>query len=80
MADALSQMMSLALQYRTPLVEVVERLINMRFEPAGMTTDPDVPTSASVADYLGRRLATDYLSAADLTRLGLAPAPRSLGR
>jgi ribonucleoside-diphosphate reductase alpha chain len=72
LADALSQMISLALQYRTPLVEVVERLVNMRFEPAGFTTDPDVPMSASIADYLGRRLAADYLSAADNARLGLA--------
>jgi ribonucleoside-diphosphate reductase alpha chain len=80
LADALSQMISLALQYRTPLVEVVERLVNMRFEPAGMTMDPDVPTTASVADYLGRRLAADYLNAADRVRLGLAASPRSLGQ
>lgn len=80
LADALSQMISLALQYHTPLVEVVERLVNMRFEPAGFTADPDVPTAGSIADYLGRRLSADYLTSAERERLGLTGSRTALPR
>jgi ribonucleoside-diphosphate reductase alpha chain len=40
----------------------VEAFTNMRFEPAGMTDDPDIRFAGSIMDYLFRRLALDYLS------------------
>lgn len=61
LCEALSLMTSLALQHQVPLTDIVARLINMRFEPAGPTGDTDIPTTTSLADYLGRRLAADYL-------------------
>lgn len=60
LCEALSIMTSLALQHHVPLVDIVKRLVDMRFEPAGHTGDTDLPHASSLADYLGRRLA-DYL-------------------
>ncbi len=60
LCEALSLMTSLALQHHTPLVDITTRLAAMRFEPAGPTNDPDVPTVTSLADYLARRLTIDY--------------------
>jgi ribonucleoside-diphosphate reductase alpha chain len=44
-----------------PLETYVRKFTNMRFEPAGMTDDPDIRMAASVMDYIFRRLALDYL-------------------
>lgn len=70
LCEALSLMTSLALRHQVPLADVVRRLINMRFEPAGLTGDSDIPQSTSLADYLGRRLA-DYLDPVSRNELGL---------
>ena len=59
--DAFSVAVSIALQYGVPLEAYVSKFINMRFDPAGMTDDPDVRLAQSVMDYLFRRLALDYL-------------------
>ncbi|WP_370466932.1 vitamin B12-dependent ribonucleotide reductase [Actinocatenispora comari] len=59
--DAFSVAISVALQYGVPLETYVEKFVNMRFEPAGMTDDPDVRMAASVLDYVFRRLALDFL-------------------
>ncbi|WP_163510036.1 vitamin B12-dependent ribonucleotide reductase [Fodinicola acaciae] len=59
--DAFSIAISVALQYGVPLETFVEKFTNMRFEPAGMTDDPDIRIANSVMDYIFRRLALDYL-------------------
>jgi len=59
--DAFSVAISIALQYGVPLETYVQKFTNMRFDPAGMTDDPDVRIAQSVMDYLFRRLALDYL-------------------
>jgi ribonucleoside-diphosphate reductase alpha chain len=59
--DAFSVAISIGLQYGVPLEAYVAKYVNMRFEPAGMTDDPDVRMAQSVMDYLFRRLALDYL-------------------
>ncbi|MGA8114837.1 MAG: vitamin B12-dependent ribonucleotide reductase [Actinocatenispora sp.] len=59
--DAFSVAISVALQYGVPLETYVEKFVNMRFEPAGMTDDPDIRMAASVMDYVFRRVALDYL-------------------
>jgi len=52
---------SVGLQYGVPLETYVEKFTNLRFEPAGMTDDPDVRMAQSLMDYVFRRLALDYL-------------------
>ena len=62
---------SIALQYGVPLETYVSKFVNMRFEPAGMTDDPDVRIATSVVDYLFRRLALDYLPYEKRAQLGV---------
>ena len=59
--DAFSIAISIGLQYGVPLETFVEKFTNMRFEPAGLTDDPDVRMAQSIMDYVFRRLALDYL-------------------
>lgn len=59
--DAFAISVSLGLQYGVPLETYCAKLLNMRFEPAGMTDDPDVRFASSVMDYVFRRLALDFL-------------------
>ncbi len=59
--DAFSVAISIGLQYGVPLETYVGKFTNMRFEPAGMTDDPDIRMAASVMDYIFRRLALDFL-------------------
>src|SRR5579884_3172316 len=61
MMDAFSIAVSVGLQYGVPLETYVSKFTNMRFEPAGLTDDPDVRMAQSILDYIFRRLALDYL-------------------
>ena len=57
--DAFAISVSHGLQYGVPLEAFVEMFTNMRFEPAGMTDDPDLRFATSLVDYIFRRLAVD---------------------
>jgi ribonucleoside-diphosphate reductase alpha chain len=59
--DAFSIAISIALQHGVPLETYVQKFTNMRFEPAGLTDDPDIRMAQSILDYIFRRLALDYL-------------------
>jgi ribonucleoside-diphosphate reductase alpha chain len=74
MMDAFSIAISIGLQHGVPLETFVQKFTNMRFDPAGMTDDPDVRMSASIMDYIFRRLALDYLSPEDREALGIYSA------
>ncbi|WP_372735488.1 vitamin B12-dependent ribonucleotide reductase, partial [Nocardioides sp.] len=72
--DAFSIAVSIGLQYGVPLETYVSKFTNLRFEPAGLTDDPDVRMSQSIMDYIFRRLALDYLSFEDRQALGIYSA------
>lgn len=72
--DAFSIAISIALQYGVPLEAFVSKFVNMRFEPAGMTDDPDIRISQSMMDYIFRRLALDYLTYEQREALGIFSA------
>jgi len=72
--DAFSMAISIALQYGVPLETYVSKFVNMRFEPAGMTDDPDVRMATSVVDYLFRRIALDHLPYDKRAQLGIFSA------
>lgn len=72
--DAFSIAISIALQYGVPLEAFVSKFVNMRFEPAGMTDDPDIRMSQSIMDYIFRRLALDYLPLDKREALGIFTA------
>ncbi|GLZ05775.1 hypothetical protein Acsp03_32410 [Actinomadura sp. NBRC 104412] len=72
--DAFSMAISISLQYGVPLETWVEKFTNMRFEPAGMTDDPDIRMATSVMDYIFRRLALDHLPYETRAELGILSA------
>jgi ribonucleoside-diphosphate reductase alpha chain len=72
--DAFSMSISVGLQYGIPLEFYVSKFSNLRFEPAGMTDDPDIRIATSVLDYLFRRLALDYLPYDKRIQLGIFTA------
>jgi ribonucleoside-diphosphate reductase alpha chain len=69
--DAFAISLSHGLQYGVPLRAYVEAFTGMRFEPAGMTDDPDLRIASSIIDYLFRRLAVEYLSAEERAELNI---------
>ena len=60
--DTLALSLSMNLQYGVPLEVLVGKLVHTRFEPAGMTTNKEIPFVKSMMDYLGRWLALKFLS------------------
>jgi len=69
--DAFAKSISYGLQYGVPMRAFVEAFTNMRFEPAGMTDDPDIRFASSIMDYLFRRMALEYLSYDERAELGI---------
>jgi ribonucleoside-diphosphate reductase alpha chain len=72
--DAFSIAISIALQHGVPLETYVQKFTNMRFEPAGLTDDPDIRMAQSILDYIFRRLALDYLPFETRSALGIHTA------
>ncbi len=72
--DAFSMAISVGLQYGIPLDSYVAKFTNMRFEPAGLTDDPDIRLASSVMDYIFRRLALDHLPYDERAALGILSA------
>ncbi len=69
--DAFAKSISYGLQYGVPMRAFIEAFVNTRFEPAGMTDDPDIRMASSIVDYLFRRLAVEYLTADERAELGV---------
>jgi ribonucleoside-diphosphate reductase alpha chain len=69
--DAFSISVSLGLQHGVPLATYVRKYTNMRFEPAGITDDPELRIATSLVDYIFRRLAVDYLPLDERAELGV---------
>src|SRR5215218_1375214 len=72
--DAFSIAVSIALQYGVPLETFVQKFTNLKFEPAGLTDDPDIRMAQSIMDYIFRWLALDYLSFEERSELGIYTA------
>jgi ribonucleoside-diphosphate reductase alpha chain len=70
-ADAFAQAISYALQYGVPLQVLVDKFSHARFEPAGMTKNPEVRFAKSIVDYIFRWMATKFLSAEAQFRAGV---------
>jgi len=61
-ADAFAQAISYALQYGVPLQALVDKFSHVRFEPSGMTRNPEIRFAKSIVDYIFRWLASKFLS------------------
>ncbi len=62
---------SLGLQYGVPLEVYVSKFSHMRFEPSGMTNDPDVRVAKSIVDYIFRWMGKKFLSADQQEEAGI---------
>jgi ribonucleoside-diphosphate reductase alpha chain len=69
--DAFSISISLGLQHGVPLATYVRKYSNMKFEPAGITDDPELRIATSLVDYIFRRVALDYLTYEERLELGV---------
>ncbi|MCK6211135.1 vitamin B12-dependent ribonucleotide reductase [Georgenia sp. EYE_87] len=69
--DAFSIAISIGLQHGVPLEIFVQKFTNLRFEPAGMTDDPEVRMAQSIMDYVFRRLALDHLPFETRSEMGI---------
>jgi ribonucleoside-diphosphate reductase alpha chain len=61
-ADAFAQAISYALQYGVPLQDLVDKFSHVRFEPSGMTRNPEIRFAKSIVDYIFRWLAAKFLT------------------
>jgi len=72
--DGLALTLSIGLQYGVPLKVLVDKLLNTRFEPSGITANPNIRFATSVLDYIARWLGGRFISADYLKLNGGAPA------
>ena len=76
MMNSFATAISIALQYGVPLETLVSKFAYMRFEPEGITTNPEIPFAKSMPDYIMRWLASRFLDADLQEELGIL-TPRS---
>jgi ribonucleoside-diphosphate reductase alpha chain len=62
---------SVALQHGVPLADLIRHSLDLYFVPNGQTDDPQIPRARSIADYIARRLAIDWLPARQRAELGI---------
>jgi ribonucleoside-diphosphate reductase alpha chain len=75
--DGLALTISLGLQYGVPLKVFVDKLVNTRFEPSGITANPNIRFSTSVLDYIARWLGGKFISAEYLKLNGVVVADKA---
>jgi len=71
--DGLALTISIGLQYGVPLKVFVDKLLNTRFEPSGITANANIRFVSSVLDYIARWLGGRFISADYLKLNGVAP-------
>ncbi len=71
MMNAFATSISIALQYGVPLQTLVEKFSYMRFEPEGITQNPEIPFAKSMPDYIMRWLASRFLDTDVQEELGI---------
>jgi ribonucleoside-diphosphate reductase alpha chain len=69
--DSFATAVSLALQYGVPLRDLVTKFSHLRFEPAGFTTNRDIPMAKSLVDYIFRYMATKFLNRDEQDQVGI---------
>jgi ribonucleoside-diphosphate reductase alpha chain len=69
--DSVAISWSMALQHGVPVESLVSKYIDMRFEPAGYTSNPKLPMARSVVDYLARWMALQFLPEEDQVSAGV---------
>jgi ribonucleoside-diphosphate reductase alpha chain len=73
MMNAFATSISIALQYGVPLETLVQKFSYMRFDPEGITQNPEIPFAKSMPDYIMRWLASRFLDTDAQEELGILP-------
>jgi ribonucleoside-diphosphate reductase alpha chain len=76
--DSFATAVSLALQYGVPLKDLVNKFSHLRFEPAGFTTNRDIPMAKSLVDYIFRYMASKFMSQDEKDAVGIINRQLSL--
>ncbi len=71
MMNSFATAISIALQYGVPLETLVQKFAYMRFEPEGITQNPEIPFAKSMPDYIMRWLASRFLDTDTQEELGI---------
>ena len=71
--DVIAKLTSICLQHNVPVQTIVTQLKGDRFEPAGLTSNPNIPTATSLTDYLGKLLEYKFLTTAEEKLEDLSP-------
>jgi ribonucleoside-diphosphate reductase alpha chain len=71
MMNAFATAISISLQYGVPLETLVQKFSYMRFEPEGITSNPEIPFAKSMPDYIMRWLASRFLDVDAQEELGI---------
>jgi ribonucleoside-diphosphate reductase alpha chain len=69
--DSVGVLMSVSLQYGVPVETIIRKLVHTRFEPAGFTENPDIPTVKSILDYIAKFLALRFLTPDEQRAFGI---------
>jgi len=69
--DSFATAVSLALQYGVPLKDLVNKFSHLRFEPAGFTTNREIPMAKSLVDYIFRYMATKFMNRDEQDAVGI---------
>jgi hypothetical protein len=71
LASSYASALSVGLEHRVPLADLIRPALGQSFKPGGQTDDPEIPQVRSVVDYIARRLAIDWLPHAERSELGV---------
>ena len=74
--DAIATLVSVSLQYGVPVDSLVRKFEHVRFEPSGMTRNPEIPMAKSLVDYIFRWLAMEFVPGYRQTNAPQRPAPK----
>jgi len=69
--DSLATVTSISIQYGVPLKTLVDKMVNRRFPPDGITSNAEIRFATSIVDYIFKWLGMKYLSEKDKEELGL---------
>ncbi len=74
--DAIATLVSVSLQYGVPVDSLVRKFEHVRFEPSGMTRNPEIPMAKSLVDYIFRWLAMEFVAGYRQANAPQRPAPK----
>ncbi len=76
--DSFAISISIGLQYQVPLEVLVNKFSHVRFEPSGMTTNPNIRIAKSIVDYVFRWMGMKFLDLDSQLQIGYNNMPKAM--